>query len=126
MLADARAAAEEIAREEGVEVGWRTLMRLEPVPFDPELVALAERACDEATGTAVRLASGALHDCSAVARRVPATMVFAPSIDGISHSAREDTAPEDLERSLDAYARLVELVVERVTTRPVPGGTRST
>jgi hydantoinase/carbamoylase family amidase len=114
MLAGARAAAEAIAADEGVAVRWRPLMRLEPVPFDAELVALAERACAETHGRAVRLASGALHDCSAVARRVPAAMLFAPSIAGISHSAREDTAPEDLERALAAYARLVELTAQRI------------
>jgi len=114
MLADARAAADAIAADEGVDVRWRPVMRLEPVPFDPELVALAERACAETEGRAVRLPSGALHDCSAVARRVPATMLFAPSIGGVSHSAREDTAPEDLERALAAYARLVELTMQRV------------
>jgi N-carbamoyl-L-amino-acid hydrolase len=64
----------------------------------------------------MRLPSGALHDCSVVARRVPAAMLFAPSIDGISHSAREDTAPEDLERSLATYARLVELTVQRIAS----------
>jgi N-carbamoyl-L-amino-acid hydrolase len=68
----------------------------------------------EVHGRSCRLPSGALHDCSEVARRVPAVMLFAPSIEGISHSPREDTAPEDLERSLAAFARLVELAVQRL------------
>jgi N-carbamoyl-L-amino-acid hydrolase len=37
MLDDARAAGERIAAEEGVEVGWEPLWRIEPIPFAPAL-----------------------------------------------------------------------------------------
>jgi N-carbamoyl-L-amino-acid hydrolase len=40
--------------------------------------------------------SGAGHDAQAVARIAPIGMVFVPSVDGISHSPKELTKPEDL------------------------------
>ncbi len=115
MLADAHAAAERIGGEEGVEAAWREIWRIDPVPFHPELVELAAQACEETTGTAHRLPSGALHDCAEVARRAPATMLFAASIDGVSHSPAEDTSEDDLRAGLTAYARLVELTMAWLT-----------
>jgi len=123
MLADVRAAAQSISVQEGVEVTWQRIWSIEPIPFDPELVALAERACQEVTGAAHRLPSGALHDCAEVARLAPAVMVFAPSTGGISHSPAEDTPERDLERALAVYARLVELTTARLDGNPVRSGT---
>src|SRR4051794_27085042 len=110
MLADAKAASERIAEEEGVEVSWRRIWQIDPVPFDERLVELAAQAVSEVTGEdATRLPSGALHDCAEVARRAPAVMVFSSSTDGVSHSAAEDTPEEDLRAALRAYGRLYEL-----------------
>ena len=66
------------------------------VAFDPGLVALAQRACEEVAGRDFAIASGALHDAAEVARRLPAAMMFCPSIGGVSHSPAEDTAEKDL------------------------------
>ena len=40
--------------------------------------------------------SGAGHDAQYIARRMPAAMLFMPSIGGISHHWAEDTKDEDL------------------------------
>jgi N-carbamoyl-L-amino-acid hydrolase len=42
------------------------------------------------------LPSAAGHDAQVLARRVPAGMLFVPSIGGISHHWREDTSEEDI------------------------------
>ena len=42
------------------------------------------------------MASGALHDAAEMARRVPVAMIFTPSLEGVSHSPREDTPEADL------------------------------
>lgn len=110
MLADAREAADAIATEEGVTVEWRDIWRIDPVPFNPELVELAARAVTETTGAqARRLPSGALHDAAEAARLVPTVMLFSSSTGGISHSHREDTPRPDLLKSLEAFGRLAEL-----------------
>src|SRR4051794_34478052 len=111
MLADAKAAAHKIAEEEGVEVSWRRIWQIAPVPFDDGLVELAARGGGEVPGDDAppRLPSGALHDCAEVARLAPAVMVFSSSTDGVSHSAAEDTPEDDLRVALRAYGRLYEL-----------------
>src|SRR3954447_18890734 len=98
MLADAKAASERIAEEEGVEVSWRRIWQIDPVPFDDGLVELAARAVGEVTGDddPPRLPSGALHDAAEVSRRAPTVMVFSSSTDGVSHNASEDTPEDDL------------------------------
>jgi N-carbamoyl-L-amino-acid hydrolase len=109
MLADARAAADDAAGAEGVDVSWRRIWSIPPTPFHPELVDLAERACREVNGGSHRLPSGALHDAAEASRLVPTVMVFASSTDGISHSPAEDTPEDDLRGALAAYGRLAEL-----------------
>ena len=73
MLADVKAAADQIAEEEGVEVEWKPIWQIDPIPFDETLVDLAAQAIGEITGDddPPRLPSGALHDAAEVARRGP-------------------------------------------------------
>jgi beta-ureidopropionase / N-carbamoyl-L-amino-acid hydrolase len=57
------------------------------------LAAAAER---HAPGAWLRMPSGAAHDAQIFARRLPAAMLFVPSIGGISHDFAEDTAEADI------------------------------
>jgi hydantoinase/carbamoylase family amidase len=119
MLADAKAASERIAVEDGVEVEWKQIWQIDPIPFDTDLVELAAQAVAEVTGAeAPRLPSGALHDCAEVARVAPAGMIFSSSTGGVSHSPVEDTPEEDLLVALRAFGRLYELVSAGMTSRP--------
>src|SRR3954447_13835032 len=117
MLAGAKAASEQIAEEEGVEVSWRRIWQIDPVPFDDQLVELAAQAVGEVTGDddPPRLPSGALHDCAEVARLAPAVMVFSSSTDGVSHSPAEDTPDDDLRVALQAYGRLYDLTAGMIS-----------
>jgi len=107
MLAEVLAAAERAAEERGCTVGAEHVWSIEPIPFDPGLVAAAE----EAARTGRTLPSGALHDAAEMARHAPTAMLFAPSTGGISHAKEEDTPEPDLERAIAAFCRLAEKVV---------------
>jgi hydantoinase/carbamoylase family amidase len=111
MLADTRAAAEAIATERGCELGSETVWRIEPIPFDPGLVAAAREACRVAAGSDRELTSGALHDAAEVARVLPAAMVFCPSTGGISHAKQEDTPEGDLAAGIEAFGLLANRVL---------------
>jgi hydantoinase/carbamoylase family amidase len=117
MLADVKAAADRIASEEGVEVEWKRIWQIDPIPFDERLVDLAAQAVGEITGDddPPRLPSGALHDAAEVARKAPTVMVFSSSTDGVSHSPREDTPEDDLRVALKAYGRLYELTAGMIS-----------
>jgi N-carbamoyl-L-amino-acid hydrolase len=94
-------------------VSEEAVWRIEPIAFDPDLVASAREACERVTGTAYELPSGALHDAASMAPHLPTAMVFSPSIGGVSHAPEEDTAEPDLRAAIEAYGSLVET---RITT----------
>ncbi len=61
--------------------------------FQDALAAAAEARCP---GDWVRMPSGAGHDAQVLAEKMPAGMLFVPSIGGISHHWSEDTKEEDI------------------------------
>jgi allantoate deiminase len=106
MLDAAEEATDRIATEEDVSVEWERLWRIEPIPFDEDLISLAEEAVNEVAGQSHRLPSGPLHDAAEMARLMPTVMLFVKSLGGLSHTKDEDTPEEDLELSVRALHRL--------------------
>ena len=106
MLATAREASERIAAEEGCEVSWERIWQIEPIPFNGELVDMADAVIEEVAGTSHRLPSGPLHDAAEMARVIPTVMLFVKSLRGLSHTKEEDTPVEDLELSVRALDEL--------------------
>jgi hydantoinase/carbamoylase family amidase len=106
MLAGVRAVVSDAAaaRECGSEAD--VIWRIDPIPFDDDLVSEARAACAQISGTDRQLTSGALHDAAEVARVMPAAMVFCPSIDGLSHAKEENTSDEDLAAGIEALGAL--------------------
>jgi allantoate deiminase len=111
MLDEAKAASQQAARENNVSVEWRTLWRIEPRPFDPQLIERCAQAVREVTGDAPRLPSGPLHDAAEMVPHMPTVMMFAYSSNGLSHCKEEDTPEPYLRQTIEAFLRLVETVV---------------
>ena len=112
MLAKAIEASDKVAQEEGCEVEWERLWQIEPIPFDKDLVELADDAVNEVAGVCHRLPSGPLHDAAEMARLMPTVMLFVKSLRGLSHTKDEDTPEEDLKLSVRALHRLTEKTME--------------
>lgn len=105
MYAEARAAATSAAETEGCTVAFEPVFRIPPMPFHPRLLDAARRAVRDIEGHDMELPSGALHDASEMARRIPTVMIFSSSIDGLSHTKEEDTPVEHLTMAADAFHR---------------------
>jgi N-carbamoyl-L-amino-acid hydrolase len=118
MLRDAREASERAAKENNVKVEWRELWRINPRPFDPDLLRLCEESVREETGDAPRLPSGPLHDAAEMVPHMPVVMMFAYSSNGLSHCKEEDTPEPYLEKTIRAYLRLVEKAIAHVAAQP--------
>ena len=118
MLATAKANAARIAAEEGVEVAWEKVWEIEPIPFDAELIDLADAAIGDVAGSSHRLPSGPLHDAAEMARRIPTVMLFVKSLGGVSHTKDEDTPDTDLELSVRALDALTRRTLEWAEGRP--------
>jgi N-carbamoyl-L-amino-acid hydrolase len=111
MLEETREAAAVTAGGRSCEHSEQSIWRVEPIPFDPELVARAEAAAAAAGGRPTAIASGALHDAAELARVVPATMIFAASRGGISHAPDERSSDEDLRAAIAAFGGLAGTVL---------------
>jgi N-carbamoyl-L-amino-acid hydrolase len=113
MLAEARAASERFAKEEGCIAEWSKIWSIEPIPFDAKLIELCRQAISKTLGSAVeaveKLPSGPLHDAAEVARLgIPTVMMFVQSLNGLSHNRAEDTRREHLEQAVAAFGLLAE------------------
>jgi hydantoinase/carbamoylase family amidase len=114
MLETAKKASEKVAGEENVSVEWEQLWQIEPIPFNEDLIELAEEAVNEVAGKSHRLPSGPLHDAAEMARLMPTVMLFVKSLKGLSHTKEEDTPEEDLELSVQAMYRLAVRTIDWV------------
>ena len=113
MFQEAQRASERVAAEEKIGVAWKRTWDIPPIPFHPELIAMADAAITEVCGVSHRLPSGPLHDAAEVARAgVPTVMLFVQSLRGISHNKIEDTKEEHLELSVRALDRLADKTIE--------------
>ncbi len=85
-----------LAESEGVTITSRRLARFEPVTFD---AGLTDRIAHHANSLGLshrRMTSGAGPDAQMLARICPTSMIFVPSVGGISHNPAEHTEAADL------------------------------
>jgi beta-ureidopropionase / N-carbamoyl-L-amino-acid hydrolase len=78
-------------------VTMETLWTVNPVPMSQAFQDALSRAAEKhAPGAFIAMPSGAGHDAQILARRLPAGMLFVPSISGVSHHWTEDTSEVDI------------------------------
>ena len=81
-----------------------------PAICDPAMMVALETAAEQlAPGLWQRMPSGAGHDAQVMARLMPSSMLFVPSIGGISHHWAEDTKDDDLALGVSVLGEAAEL-----------------
>lgn len=100
-----REAIERAAAAEGVRYRLEEMARHKPVMLPPHMVETVVQACETVGIPAHRLPSGAGHDAQIMASAVDTAMIFVRSRDGISHSPREFTDPEDIRLGAEVLYR---------------------
>ena len=84
----------------------------EPVSMDASLQQhLAEAAEALAPGHWTPMPSGASHDAQVIAHRIPACMLFVPSIGGVSHDFIEDTEEKHIVLGCEVAARAAARII---------------
>src|SRR6188508_2989180 len=79
------------------ELAINVISQSTPARMDERLMSALDAAAERhAPGRHIRMPSGAGHDAQWLARKLPAAMMFVPSIGGISHHWSENTSDEDL------------------------------
>jgi beta-ureidopropionase / N-carbamoyl-L-amino-acid hydrolase len=89
-----------------------TIACTEPRPMHPgfqeQIEAVAER---HALGMHMRMPSAAGHDAAVLSYRMPAGMMFIPSLGGISHHWSEDSREEDIMLGAQVFADAAEHIL---------------
>ncbi|MDP1839515.1 MAG: hydantoinase/carbamoylase family amidase [Reyranella sp.] len=81
------------------------LSRTQPLLMDDRFLdAIEESAVAHAPEKHIRMPSGAGHDAQVIGLKIPAAMMFVPSIGGISHHFTENTADADIVLGCQVFA----------------------
>jgi beta-ureidopropionase / N-carbamoyl-L-amino-acid hydrolase len=96
-----------VADDEHVTVTSRSLARFEPVEFDAAMVDLVEETAAALGHSTKRMPSGAGHDAQMLARVCPTSMIFVPSVNGLSHNIAEFTTAPDLAAGANTLLHVV-------------------
>lgn len=86
-----------LAMSEGCTLHKRTTARFAPVEFDADMIDRVEATAERLGYSNMRMPSGAGHDAQMLARVCPTSMIFVPSVNGLSHNIAEYTDPADIE-----------------------------
>jgi len=89
--------------------------RSEPRPMNPSFQTQIEVAAERhAPGMHMRLPSAAGHDAAVLSYRMPAGMMFIPSIGGVSHHWSEDSKEDDIVLGAQVFADAAERILRAV------------
>jgi len=114
--------AEGIREDSGVTFSFDRFYVSRAAPTDPRIRELVTEAAEELGLSTLQMPSGAGHDAQSIARLGPVGMIFVPSVNGISHSPREYSEPEDIVAGADVLLQtLLKLdAAAWLTPRQVP------
>jgi N-carbamoyl-L-amino-acid hydrolase len=86
----------QIEKATGTKFEFKQTNSTPPAPTDPRVRRVIDEAAKQLGFTTKFMPSGAGHDAQEMAHLGPVGMIFVPSVDGISHSPRESSRPEDI------------------------------
>jgi N-carbamoyl-L-amino-acid hydrolase len=99
--------ARRIATRNETSVSFEKYYESRGAPADDRLRNVIRESAEALGLSTLSLPSGAGHDAQSLALIAPMGMIFVPSVDGISHSPKELTLPEDVEAGANVLLRSV-------------------
>lgn len=97
----------ELEKTDRVKISTERLVRFQPVQFDEAIVKIIEEKSEKRGLSHRRMTSGAGQDAQMIARICPTTMIFVPSVKGISHNPEEFTSENDLEAGANVFLDVI-------------------
>jgi N-carbamoyl-L-amino-acid hydrolase len=105
VLAQLRAAGEEVAARRGVTIEFELVNADPPAACDATILEAIEQAISGAGLSGKRMVSRAYHDSLFMARIAPVAMIFTPCRNGVSHRPDEYASPEWIAGGVEVLAR---------------------
>ena len=96
-----------VSEADAVQITIDVLTSDKPVKLTKELADITERVCIEKAIKYRRMNSGAGHDAMHMAALMPTTMIFVPSIEGISHNPAELTNELDIIKGVEVLVATI-------------------
>lgn len=96
IFARIQAEVRQIEAATGTKFEFKPINSSTPAPTDERIRRVIDESAKQLGFTTKLLPSGAGHDAQEIASLCPVGMIFVPSRDGISHSPREFSTPEDI------------------------------
>ncbi len=109
--------APEICRRRGVELSFHVLNADPPAVCDSNLVSTVAEVCENLGIPHRKMISRAYHDSLFMSQLWPATMIFIPCRNGVSHRPDEYTSPEQIAKGVAVLAH----TLARLIAEPWPG-----
>ena len=91
-----QAEVRQIEAATGTKFDFKQINASQPAPTDERFRKVIDDSAKQLGLTTKLLPSGAGHDAQEIADLCPIGMIFVPSRDGISHSPKEFSRPEDI------------------------------
>lgn len=83
------------------------LLDKSPVYLNKSIINSLEKVCKKNNIKYKIMSSGAGHDAKPFAKKVPTGMIFVPSVNGISHSPKEFTKQDDIEKGANVLLNTI-------------------
>lgn len=94
--AAANAIIETVSSQTNTQITLQRIWDSPPLEFDHKCVSAVEQAVNKSGFSHRKMVSGAGHDAVNISSVVPTSMIFVPSIGGISHNEAEYSSPEQI------------------------------
>lgn len=100
--------AKQIADERGIEVVVERTSSVKPIPIDTVYKEELKEILRDMKIEPLELPSGAGHDSMNIGLEIPVAMIFARSVDGISHNPKEWTSLNDCVTAIHVLKQFIE------------------
>lgn len=100
-------ATAQVCIDDEIKVGMQMMTQDKPVALSEKLAERLGEICEEKGLRYRHMNSGAGHDTMHVAKLCPASMIFVPCKDGISHNPQEYAKIEDICAGIDVLAAMI-------------------
>jgi len=98
---------DQVAQATGQQIETEQLAYAAPVRFNLECITSVRKAVEITGASSLDLVSGAGHDAMHIAKIAPASMIFVPCQDGLSHNEHESIEPEHAEAGANVLLHAV-------------------
>lgn len=92
---------------QNLKVSEEVLVDVPAVKFNSRITSAISKSCQSLGYSEIEMFSGAGHDAQILATRYPASMIFIPSRDGISHAVDEYSSPEQIEKGANVLLQSI-------------------